>query len=399
MTALLADPVSEVVIAAQTLLERRTGAPVTLLDPVDLGGSGRTIVLRVRCAENPYLLARTLVIKQVRELSAGSHARSAAVYAPGSPVEAPENGDLVDTAFLREAVSYQFANALARDSRPGPELIAYDLEARLLVLADLGDATPIASLLVRSDESTVTNSLMAMAQAMGRMHAATVGREEDFTALLRRAGVEKYHSSIAEQVGATMPKVPGLLERELGVEVTPELANRVGHAVRLFDGGRYRAFSPSDLCPENIIVNGEGVQFLDYEWGGFRDATLDLSYALTSYPGCLCDIELTPERSAAMIEAWRAEVIGMWPQLADDQLLASGLLEAQLMWVWLSTYWFLPDDHARIAAAREHHLSVPRSTALLVRWRALEASAVRTGEPEVADHARSVADALERHWG
>ncbi|SDC92717.1 kinase [Rhodococcus tukisamuensis] len=399
MTALLADPVSEVVTAAEALLERRTGAPVTLVDPVDLGGSGRTIVLRVRCAENPFSLPRTLVIKQVRELSAASHARSVAVYGPGTPAAGPADGELVDTAFLREAVSYQFANALATESRPGPELIAYDLSARLLVLADLGDATPIASLLARADEASVTNSLMAMAQSMGRMHAATVGREEDFTALLRRAGVEKYHSSVAEQVGATMPKVPGLLERELGITVPPELANRAGHAVRLFNGGRYRAFSPSDLCPDNIIVNGEGVQFLDYEWGGFRDATLDLSYALTSFPGCLCSIELTQERSAAMVDAWRAEVVGMWPQLADDHLLATGLLEAQLMWTWLSTYWFLPDDHARIAAAREHHMSVPRSKALIARWRALEVSARRTGEPGVADHAGLVADAMDRHWG
>src|SRR5690606_40710317 len=51
------------------------------------------------------------------------------------------------------------------------------------------------------------------------------------------------------------------------------------------------SFSPSDLCPDNVMINNDGARFLDYEWGGFRDATLDISYALVSFPGCLCRSE------------------------------------------------------------------------------------------------------------
>ncbi|MFE3291297.1 kinase [Rhodococcus sp. NPDC059234] len=401
MTALLADPVSEVVAAAEQLLERRTGAPVTLVDPVDLGGSGRTVVLRVRCAENPFSLPRTLVIKQVRELSEAAEARSVAVYHEDTFAGGDGrlvSGEIADAAFLREAVSYQFATALATENRPGPALIAYDLSARLLVLTDLGDAMPIADLLVRPDEAAVTNSLMALAQAIGRMHAATVGREEDFTALLRRTGVATRGNLVAEQVASRIPQVPEMLERELGITVDPAVVEIAERTVRLFDGGRFRAFSPSDLCPDNIIVNDEGVRFLDYEWGGFRDATLDIAYALISFPGCLCKFELTDERSAAMVEAWQAEVVGMWPQLADDGMLATRLVEAQLAWVWLSTYWFLPEDHARIAAVREHQLSVPRSKALTGRWKALARAAERANSAAVAAHARETAAALENLW-
>ncbi len=155
MTALLADPVSEVVAAAEQLLTRRTGAPVTLVDPVDLGGSGRTVVLRVRVAENPFSLPRTLVIKQVRDNFQG--ATKTAIALP-----AASEGDFdVETAFLREAVSYQFANALAKDARPGAELLASDLDARLLILSDLGDATAISVRLEDSDPDTVTYTLMA----------------------------------------------------------------------------------------------------------------------------------------------------------------------------------------------------------------------------------------------
>ena len=396
MTAVLADPVSEVVAAAERVLERRTGAPVTLVDPVDLGGSGRTVVLRVRCAANPFSLPRTLIVKQLRELSDVAHARSVAVHPVGTFGDG-DTDEVADTAFLREAVSYQFATALATDSRPGPSLIAYDRDARLLVLTDLGDATEIARLLHRSDEATVTNSLMALAQAMGRMHAATIGREEDFTALLRRAGAGHLDNVVADQIAGCIPDVPDLLGKELGVAVAPEVSERALRATALFSGGRHRAFSPSDLCPDNILVNDDGVRFLDYEWGGFRDATLDLAYALTSFPGCLCSYELSTERTLAMIEAWRAEVVGMWPQLADDHTLYSRLLDAQLLWVWLSTYWFLPADHARISSVREHQLSASRSEALTARWRALGDFAEHAGVTEVAEHAREVAGRLDDH--
>lgn len=382
MTAIIADPVSEVVAAAEDLLTRRTGAPVTLVDPVDLGGSGRAIVLRVRVDENPFSLPRTLVIKQV---PASRGARREAL----GPVSGGE-----DAAFQREAVSYQFSTALARDSRPGAELLAYDIAARLLVLSDLGDATSIAALLKSTDADTVTNTLMALAQALGRMHAATVGREGDFTALLRRVEVAHGTDPMTEQAATALAEVPVLLERELGLAVPQDVRDRARRAAKLFTGGRFRAFSPSDLCPDNIIVNDEGVRFLDYEWGGFRDATLDLAHALTSFPACLCSIDLSYERSRAMVEAWRAEVVGIWPALADDRVLSECIIDAQLIWVWLSTYLFLPNDDRGIAAVREHQLSVPRSEALSRRWTDLARFAAHSGSPAVAAHAERTAERL-----
>lgn len=387
MTAILAEPLSEVVAAAEKLLTRRAGAQVRLVDPVDLGGSGRTVVVRVRVAENPFSLPRTLVIKQVRETS------NKAPTAQRIEFDVPDHST-VDVAFLREAVSYQFATALATESRPGAELLAYDFDARLLVLGDLGDSTPFASLLKNADPDTVTNSLMAMAQALGRMHAATVGREEDFTALLRRAEVAHCGDVVAQQAQASLEAVPELLAEHLGIEVAADLLDIAARAGKLFDGGRFRAFSPSDLCPDNIIVNDEGVRFLDYEWGGFRDATLDLAYALVSFPACLCSIDLSYDRARAMTEAWRAEVVGMWPALADDEFLTERVLDAQLVWVWLSTYLFLPEDYRRIAAVRGHQLSAPRADALLARWANLATFAEESGHTVIAEHAALVADRL-----
>ncbi|MBU3065119.1 kinase [Nocardia sp. NEAU-G5] len=387
MTALLAERAAEVVSAAQHLLTRRMGAPVKLSDPIELSGSGRTTVLRVRVAENAFSLPRTLIIKQLR---GGAHDRRVGGLAPGVAS--------IDSAFLREAVSYQFTTALSSEHRPGAYLLAHNLAERLLILSDLGENASLTAVLQSGVEPSSRNALMAFAQAMGRMHAATVGREADFVALLRRVDVVHRIDGIAQQAEAAIGEVPGLLMRELGIEVPGEIAQRIVAGNRLFSAGRYRAFSPSDLCPDNVILNEQGARFLDYEWGGFRDATLDIAYALVSFPGCLCDVELSRERARQLVEAWRSEVVGVWPSLADDDVLAERILEARLIWVWLTTYWFLPADHARIAAAREHGLSIPRSAALINRWAALAEDARCTGDDVLGDFAEHVSATLEEHW-
>lgn len=359
------------------------GAPVKLGDPVELGGSGRTMVLRVRVAESNFTLPRTLIVKQV--MGTGPHSVDSAEPGVAS----------VDSAFLREAVSYQFATALARDHRPGADLLGYDLDARILILSDLGDGQKLTELLHGQNRKNRANVLMAFAQALGRMHTATVGREDDFTALLRRVEIAHRNDGIAEQAQTAVDEVSGLLRQHLGVVVPDEVMAEVRRCATLFTGGRFRAFSPSDLCPDNVIVNEEGVRFLDYEWGGFRDATLDVAYALVSFPGCLCDHELSRDVAKQMVEAWRAEVVGVWPQLADDDLLTQKILEARLMWVWLTTYWFLPGDDTRVASARSHGLSVPRSDALIRRWAGLAEDARCFGADTIADFAEDVTSALE----
>lgn len=361
------NAVDEVVEAAQQLLKRRTGAPVTLVDAIDLGGSGSSVVLRVRVAENPFSLPRSLVVKQVRGESA--------------------NGN---EGFRREVVSYQFANSLTVERRPGPELIAHDVESRLLVLSDLGDAPAMGELLARKDEGDVTNSLMALTQSLGRMHANTFGREDDFAALLARTPGLGGQDPMLEQVGRAIAELPAMLKETLGHTVPAEIAMAAADAGRVFGQGGFRAFSTADLCPDNILVNEDGVQFLDYEWGGFRDATLDISYALASFPGCRCALELNEVQLEAMVESWRAEVVGVFPQLRDDSLLYSRLLEELLVWLWLSTWLFLGNDEPGT-----HALSVNSREALRRRWSVLENFAESLEAERIGEHARDVLAALQ----
>ena len=91
--------------------------------------------------------------------------------------------------------------------------------------------------------------------------------------------------------------------------------------MRLLGGTRYRAFSPSDTCPDNNLVTSRGVRFVDFEWGCFRDIVLDAAYFRVPFPACEASFALPPGLAAALLDAWRTEIAGVWPELDEPERL------------------------------------------------------------------------------
>jgi hypothetical protein len=237
------------------------------------------------------------------------------------------------------------------------------------------------------------------------MQAATAGRESDFGVLLRRQGERAWRDPMAEEARAALAGLPDLLHARLGIAASPGAALEAHDTVRLLGGTRYRAFSPSDTCPDNNLVTSRGVRFVDFEWGCFRDVVLDAAYFRVPFPACEASFALPPGLAAAMLEAWRAEIAGVWPELDEPERLARRLFDAQLLWVWLCTWWLLPrlplpaapgapapgrDGPIGHDAARSPRISV----ALAHYWRELGAAAVVAGRGATADLAEEIVAAL-----
>ncbi|MGC5245711.1 hypothetical protein ACPXB3_02105 [Gordonia sp. DT219] len=390
MTVITEGRITSVVRAAEALLSHRAGSPVVLAEPEDLGGSGRTTVVRVRVAQNPLSMDRTLVIKAL-----------------------PEHED--PHAFHREIASYKYATALPTESRPGPQLIAPDPQARLMVLSDLGRGNAMTTLLGGVDVIEISRVVSAWGQALGRMHAATVGGEGDFDALVRRGPSGTEGRDLLGEEARRAVRLARTRAADLGVEMGCAVLGALDAACALFDEGEHRAFSPSDVGPENILLNEAGVQFMDYEWGGFRDATLDIAYALVTFTAQLGPhaLDRRGELETAMVDAWRSEVHGIWPALRRDVDLQRQLVTARLLWAWLSTDWMLPDDAAlpsgadptlpaavaAITAEHAHdwalHTNDPR--VIVARWSDL-ASAAQDVDEDIADFAAAIGGALHRVW-
>jgi hypothetical protein len=363
---------------AEQLLTRRYGATVMLADPEDLGGSARSVVLRARVVEDPFGLPRSLVIKHYQR----------------NPT--PGRAD----RFRREAASCQLFTAMTGDGRPSAVLFGHDPETRLLVLEDLGRSSTLADKLFGSDAGAAERCLLGWARALGRLHASTAGREGDFSALLRRLGERSWRDPMADEARTALATLPELVSAELGVTVSAAAAAEARATSRLLGGTRYRAFSPSDTCPDNNLVTSRGVRFVDFEWGCFRDVMLDAAYTRVPFPACESSFALPPGMAEAMLAAWRSEVILVWPDLDEPALLAARLLDAQLLWVWLCTSALLPNGLAENAVIGRDATRSPRALLALAHyWARLARDAARGGRPASAELAEAMVEALRSRLG
>lgn len=372
----IGSAVSNTVAAAEQVLSHRFGAPIRLAEPEDLGGSGSSTVVRVRVASSPFSLPRTLVVKRY------------------GPVEPNAPGD----AFVQEAVSYQLFTALSPEERMCPEMFAHSGKERLVVLEDLGRAPTLADKLLGADARAAERALLSWSRSLGRLHASTAGREADFDALSRRLGTTRVTDPLASAGHQAFEELPELLADALGVVTSGAAHRRAKGSSWLLDSHSHRAFSPSDACPDNNVITSKGVRFLDFEGGCWRDVLLDAGYLRVPFPSCWCSYALPAGMTEAMIAAWRAEVRDVWPDLDDDDILLPGLLDAQLFWVWVSTWWFLPRPGQDDQPLDPELKSPRRSVALRSRWLQLAKDAARAGEPDVVDHAHTVVAALERRF-
>jgi hypothetical protein len=367
--------VDEAVAAAEAVLRRRYGAKIQLAEPEDLGGSKMSTVVRVRVAATPFSLPRTLVVKR---------------YEAATPTE----------SFVREAVSYQLFTALTAEERMCPELYAHDSAAGVIVIEDLGRAPTLADKLLGDDARSAERALLSWARSLGRLHATTAGREADFDALMRRLSAARVKGDpLAVKGPAAIERLPQLLEDALGVQTPAHVFERAERTRWLLATSRHRAFSPSDLCPDNNLITSRGVRFLDFEGGCVRNIMLDAAYLRVPFPSCWCAFALPAGMTDAMFAAWRAEVRVMWPDLADDSVVLPRMLDAQLFWVWASTFWFLPRPGEQDGPIDSHLPSPRRSVALAARWRHLSEEARRAGAEPIAEHANAVVDALSKKFG
>ena len=369
--------VTDTVGTAESVLSKRSGAPVRLDEAEDLGGSERSVVMRVRVAETPFELPRTLVVKHY-----GRCADS-------------ERSD----PFAHEAASCQLATALPPEIRVGPELIAQDTEQRVLVLEDLGRGSTLAETLLSEDARAAERALLSWARSLGRLHTTMAGREADFDALMRRLGTKSWTDPVADDIRRSVSELPALLEHGLGLETSSAVTASLSEAAELLSSTRYRSFSPSDICPDNSLVTGNGVRFLDFEWGCVRDIVLDAAYLQFPFPSSWCSYAMPENLAEQMLATWRSEVVEVWPDLDDDEVLMPRLLDAQLLWVWVSTWWFLPREGQLDTPIDLHMPSPRRSTALVDRWRRLRADAESAGRTEIAEHAGRMVDALVDRFG
>ena len=289
-------PVLGALAAAERLLSRRAGAAIVLADPEDLGGSDRSVVARARVARNPFSLPRTLVVK---------HYRRRAVARPARPVPVRGGERQLFTSMSPRAA----AQPRAHRPRPGRPAARH--------------GGPRAQLHARRQALRARRrrraALPAVLGAGARPDAGGHGGPGEG---LRRAPAPPGRARLARPDGRRgARRVRGragpAARRARASVARPPPSQEAHDTARLLGGTRYRAFSPSDTCPDNNLVTSRGVRFVDFEWGCFRDIALDAAYFRVPFPGCEASFALPPGMADTLLDAWRNEIAAVWPDLDE----------------------------------------------------------------------------------
>lgn len=303
----------QLVSIAEDLLSHRFGGSQRLEEVEVLAGSGESTVLRARVASQPFLQYRTVVLKFV-----------------------PMTGEvLYDAALMREVVAYQFTTALPENVRPGPMLLAHDIDQRLVVMTDSGDGDTFDDLLETTKHETRGHILRNLGSSLGRMHAGTAERENEFDILMTR--MLKQHPQFGENQGVRDDALQqSILLGEQILEQSGFIVPQAFHdaaqiARQRVVGGSARAFTPFDLSPDNIIV-AERTHFLDYEWAGFRDVSFDIACVVAGFPQFVFTHPITDEEADTFISAWKREIKEVFPKLVEPHNLHARVLAALVGW-------------------------------------------------------------------
>ena len=309
----------------------RTAARVLgddLSDPVDLGGSRRSTVVRCRTATGGSMV--------VKAFTAG-----------------PESV----RAFVSEAAGLSLGLA-------GPRLLGVAEEFPLLVMEDLGEAPSLADVLLGGDPKAAGEGMLAWARGLGRLGAASVERRADLARLRARFGTDIDDES---WIVRSVSRLPALLD-EAGVPA-PAGLDRDLRRVTAVDGEEFTAFTPGDTCPDNSLLTARGLRLIDFEAACFQPVFLTAAYCRMPFSTCWCVFTLPAGVADGVEQAYRAEVSAVYPPLADDAVWRAGLSRAIAAWTVHATVHLWP---IAVVADRPMHRTrrpVPSARQLLMhRW-------------------------------
>lgn len=316
--------------SATHLMGSRFGGTPELTHPENLGGSGDSLVIRVKVSPNPFLQERTVVIKQLPPVTSGDE---------GGSRDAVDGEAEAISAMVREVVAYQYTNTLAEEHRPGPQLLAHDIDDRIMVLSDAGDGRNYSDILSTDDDMERAAALRKLGRALGRMHVATADGQEAFDTLNRRQ--HSRHNLPATGVTDRDVDVAALVDQGLdllrrsGVAVDPVVEEFAHEAGRRQSRSRVQAFTPFDLTPDNIML-ADSVVFLDFEWAGFRDIVSDVACVIAGFPHDITTPLLDDEELREFIESWSSEVSAVWPAVREEGRLERALMASLVGWSLMS---------------------------------------------------------------
>ena len=207
-------------------------------------------------------------------------------------------------AFGAELAALEYLNEMPEPV--APRLLGADADVGILLIEDLGPGASLADSLLTGDRSRVRADLVSYAEALGSMHAWSMGRPKD-----PRLGTPPWPGAVARGKDAFLAAAVslGLAAGAAGTEI-----DQLG--LMLNETG-YHGLVHGDACPDNVRFLDGRCRIFDFEHSGWGAVVLDASYLLAPFPSCWCFGRLPASVAAPAMSAYRGRLeaagIGLGP--------------------------------------------------------------------------------------
>ncbi len=223
---------------------------------------------------------------------------------------------------LTEACALEFVAELGLDLVP--QVLAYQLEACLVVLEDLAPRQALFDL-IRNGDPRAADGLSSFAHALGSLGVKTVGRSDEYYERRSALGPVDRQSDRLRFLGWGWSDTRQYCE-ELGVPIRGEAETEmIGVFESFLDPGPFLTLSNGDAGANNYLVDGSDGRIIDFEFAGYRHSLMDASNLYM--PGSMW-MTVSDPIAAGLESIYRAALSEGIPEAADDERYGIGIAGA-----------------------------------------------------------------------
>ena len=311
---------TELLAGAERVLTDRWGAAVRLGNVQRLSEPRRrNLLLRCGVLEGPLHAPPSVILKRARRRR----------YDPDDPNSRPAVG------LFRDWAGLEFLSSLGSELRACPKFYGGDREAGFFIMEDLGASQDLDHVLTCGSTEQARHTLVLLAESLGRMHALTAGRNDQYQQIRDALGPgdQMHRSRLADHARDFAPHLAERCEK-LGVPVASGYLDDVETvASAMVEPGPFLTYTHADACPDNSLLVDQRICLIDYEFGSFRHALLDGVYGWIRFPTCWCVRDIPQAVMVAMETAYRRELTKGCPVAADDARYFRGVADACAYWM------------------------------------------------------------------
>ena len=337
----------ELILTAERVLGEALGESIMFDTGEVLQDGIRSLTYRFRLLEGPSYAPISVIVKQVKSTDQAPYA--------------PKSATLPAWTFFNEWASLQFLDNRASEHAFGPRFYGGDDAKGVMVMEDLGAGKRLDHYLMENDPLAAESALIEFAAIHGRLHTATLGRQDEFKQLRESLGpslLEDGHHTY-EWLAPTFYQTAGLL----GISPEPGVAKELeGLKELLLHPGPFLSFIQNDSCPDNCLFRGSTLRLLDFEGGTFDHALKEGVYGRMHFPTCRYVYQIPEPIPLRMETAYHTELVKGCPEAKDEKLFSSAVASACVYWM---IRWYQMDPLANslendvflvAATSRQRHL-------------------------------------------